>query len=239
MFGGDLMEILFFAAIAAVVVFKLRSVLGRRTGHEPPPNADPFGARGEDAAGGKVVRLPSRPAPSDEAEAEDEAPAAKPASDPPGVAAIQDADPGFDPDGFLEGAQGAFEMIVGAFAAGDKDALRPLLSDEVMRGFAQAIDDRASRDESLETTIMRMLSASIDEAELQGRTAFVTVRFETEQVNVVKDAQGRIIDGDPAQAERIVDMWTFARNTRATDPNWTLVSTEAPDDDESGEDGAD
>lgn len=231
MFGGDLIEILFFAAIAAVVVFKLRGVLGRRTGHEPPPNADPFGARGEDAAGGKVVRLPSRHEPDDD-EDEDDAPARKPVAGPPGVAAIQEADRDFDPDGFLEGAQGAFEMIVGAFAAGDKDALRPLLSDEVMRGFTQAIDDRASRAETLDTTIMRMLSATIDEAELQGRTAFVTVRFESEQVNVVKDSEGRIIEGDPAQAERIVDMWTFARNTRATDPNWTLVSTEAPDDEE-------
>lgn len=229
--GGDFLDILLFAVIAAVVVFRLRSVLGRRTGHEPPPNVDPFGSRSEDAAGGKVVRLPRRGTLDDE---EDEGEAEEPPAAParavhPGVAAIRTADPSFDPDEFLEGARGAFEMIVDAFAAGAKDDLRPLLSDEVMRGFAQAIDERAERDETLETTLVAFRSADLEDAELQGRTAFVTVRFETEQINLVKDAEGRVVDGDPAHAETIVDVWTFARNTRATDPNWTLVSTEAPE----------
>lgn len=231
MFSGELLEILFFAAIAAVVAVKLRSVLGRRTGHEAPPNPEPFGgSRSEDAAGGKVVRLPRRneDEADDDVERED-APIAPVTPETKGVADIRSADPSFDPDAFLDGARGAFEMIVAAFAAGAKDDLRPLLSDEVMRGFAQAIDDRAERDETLETTLVAFRGTSLDDAELQGRTAFVTVRFETEQVNLVKDSEGRVIDGDPSDAEVIVDVWTFARNTRASDPNWTLVSTDAPE----------
>lgn len=226
-----MIEILFFAAIAAVILFRLRSVLGRRTGHEPPPVRDPFGAQAEEETSGKVVRLPRRDAEDDDAPAID-APKPVAVDHAPGVDALMDADPQFDPAGFADGARGAFEIIVDAFAAGAKDDLKPLLSDEVMRGFAQAIDDRADRGEALETTLVGFKNSAIEQAEVQGRTAFVTVRFETEQINVVKDSEGRIVDGDPGAAEVIVDVWTFARNLRANDPNWTLVSTEAPGDDE-------
>lgn len=228
-----MIEILFFAAIAAVILFRLRSVLGRRTGHEAPPVRDPFGAPAEDDAPGKVVRLPRRDADAEAAETDEpvETPAPpRPAVDAPGVDALMAADPQFDPDGFADGARGAFEIIVDAFAAGAKDDLRPLLSDEVMRGFTQAIDERADRNETLETTLVGFKSSTLDSAEVQGRTAFVTVRFETEQINVVKDDEGRIVDGDPSTPEVIVDVWTFARNLKASDPNWTLVSTEAPED---------
>lgn len=233
-----MIEILFFAAIAAVILLRLRSVLGRRTGHEAPPMRDPFGAATQDDdAPGKVVRLPRRDADAEaEADSEiDDAPtptsAPAPASTAPGVDDVVKADPNFDPSEFVDGARGAFEIIVGAFAAGAKDDLRPLLSDEVMRGFAQAIDEREERDETLETTLVGFKDTGIDQAEVQGRTAFVTVRFETEQVNVTKDGEGRIVDGDPGAAEIITDVWTFARNLKASDPNWTLVSTEAPEDD--------
>ncbi|MEM6490956.1 MAG: Tim44/TimA family putative adaptor protein [Pseudomonadota bacterium] len=229
-----MIEILFFAAIAAVILLRLRSVLGRRTGHEAPPMRDPFGsASQDDEAPGKVVRLPRREVEADpEVEAEDPpAPRRAPASTAPGVDALIAEDASFDPAEFVDGARGAFEIIVGAFAAGAKDELRPLLSDEVMRGFAQAIDERNERDETLETTLVGFKDAAIEQAEVQGRTAFVTVRFETEQVNVTKDSESRIVDGDPSAAEVIIDVWTFARNLKASDPNWMLVSTEAPDDD--------
>jgi len=117
---------------------------------------------------------------------------------------------------------------VGAFAAGDAAALKPLLSDEVFENFNGAIKARAKAKETLETTLVGISSAEIVEAELQGRTALVTVKFVSEQINVTKDAEGRIVDGDPATVAAITDIWTFARNTRARDPNWTLVATRSP-----------
>jgi predicted lipid-binding transport protein (Tim44 family) len=232
--GVQFLDIIIFAAIAVFLGLRLRGVLGRRTGNER--QRDPFKrpvpeSRDEadrDKAGrDKVIPLPDRnrtptaePAPVDIAKPE--------AGGPPGFAQIRAADPSFDPQGFLGGARAAFEMIVGAFAAGDAAALKPLLSDEVFENFNGAIKARAKNKETLQTTLVGINSAEIIEAELQGRTALVTVKFVSEQINVTKDAEGRIVDGDPATVAAITDIWTFSRNTRARDPNWTLVATRSP-----------
>ncbi|WP_244906028.1 Tim44/TimA family putative adaptor protein [Tistlia consotensis] len=225
------MDILFFAAIAAFLVLRLRSVLGKRTGHQSN-DFDPFRDRqgAEKAADEKIVRLPDgrRPAepqpadqPEDTALAGTERPAVK------GVAAVRAADPAFDEAGFLQGARAAFEMIVTAFAQGDAKALRPLLADEVYKDFSGAIDERQARKETLDTTLVGIEKAELAEAELQGRTAFVTVRFVSQQVNVTRDAEDRIVDGDANEVETITDLWTFARNVKSRDPNWKLVATQS------------
>ncbi len=168
-----------------------------------------------------MVQLPDRgrgPAPSP----------AEAASGVPGIGRIIAADSSFDPGGFLGGARAAFEMIVGAFAAGDAATLRPLLSDEVFENFNGAIKARAKANETLHTTLVGIKSAEIIEAMLDGKTALVTVKFVSEQINVTKDSEGRIIDGDPSTIAVITDIWTFARNIRARDPNWTLVATRSP-----------
>ncbi|MBM3542001.1 MAG: Tim44 domain-containing protein, partial [Alphaproteobacteria bacterium] len=136
--------------------------------------------------------------------------------------------PGFDAGQFLAGARGAFEMIVAAFAAGDKNRLRGLLSNEVFDNFAGTIDARAEKGETLETKLVAIRAAEIADAEMRGQTAFVTVKFTSEQQNVTRDAEGRIVDGVPGRSEDVVDLWTFARNTRARDPNWMLVETKSP-----------
>lgn len=227
--GVQFLDIIIFAAIAVALGLRLRSVLGRRTGNErrhDPLNQklprDKPGREGaaEERARDKVVQLPGRgPVPEG---------AAGEAAGLPGIAQIRAADPNFDPAVFLGGARAAFEMIVGAFAAGDSATLRPLLSDEVFANFDSAIKARAQANETLATTLVGINSAEIIEAGLDGRTALVTVKFVTEQINVTKDAEGRIIDGDPSTVAAITDIWTFARNTRARDPNWTLVATRSP-----------
>jgi predicted lipid-binding transport protein (Tim44 family) len=233
--GVQFLDIIIFAAIAVFLGLRLRGVLGRRTGNERQQR-DPFKrpvpeSRDEtdrDKTGrDKVIPLPDRNrTPTAESTPAD---IAKPeAGGLPGLAQIRVADPSFDPQGFLGGARAAFEMIVGAFAAGDAAALKPLLSDEVFENFNGAIKARAKAKETLETTLVGISSAEIVEAELQGRTALVTVKFVSEQINVTKDAEGRIVDGDPATVAAITDIWTFARNTRARDPNWTLVATRSP-----------
>ena len=128
-------------------------------------------------------------------------------------------------NGFVGGARSAFEMIVHAFASGDTATLRPLLSDEVYERFAEAIRHRVEAKETHETTLVAIKSADIEEAELNGRTAFVTMKFVSDQINVTRTADGQIVDGEPDHVVEKTDFWTFARNTRSQDPNWLLVAT--------------
>ncbi len=175
----------------------------------------------QEKAGDKVVALGNRAA------------AARPpiATAPPadavaaGLGRIRAADPGFDPAQFLEGARAAFAMIVEAFAAGDKARLRPLLSDEVYTPFSTAIDERATARETLETRIIGLKRLDIVEAGLTGRVARITVKFVSDQINVLRAHDGSIVDGDPEHGIEKTDFWTFARDTRSPDPNWALVAT--------------
>jgi predicted lipid-binding transport protein (Tim44 family) len=119
-------------------------------------------------------------------------------------------------------------MIVAAFAQGDAASLRPLLADSVNDSFAQAIRDRQARRWTLSTTLIGIRTAEIIDARMQGRDAFVTVKFVSEQVNATRDADGAVVEGDPNKVETITDLWTFTRNTRARDPNWFLAETATP-----------
>jgi predicted lipid-binding transport protein (Tim44 family) len=211
-------DIILFAMIAGFLVLRLRSVLGRRTGNERRRN--PLMRPGP-PIGDKVIALGQRAAPP------------PPATEPPGdavaagLARIRTADAEFDPERFLEGARAAFEMIVAAFAAGDKAKLRPLLSDEVYRPFCGAIDERNAARETLETRILGLKHLDIAEAELSGRTARVTLKLVSDQINVVRAHDGSIVDGDPDHPIEKTDFWTFARDTRSTDPNWALIATDS------------
>jgi len=211
-------DIVLFAMVALFLILRLRSVLGRRTGNEQ--RRDPFAQRASTAAD-KVVALPQRP-PASPSSPPQPAAADSVAS---GLARIRAADPGFDPEQFLQGARAAFEMIVAAFAAGDKGQLRPLLSDEVFGRFATAIDERDAAKETLETRILRLKTAEIVGAALAGRTAQVTLELASDQVNVLRAHDGSIVDGNPDNAVEKTDFWTFARDTRSADPNWVLVAT--------------
>ncbi|CAO3417065.1 Tim44/TimA family putative adaptor protein [Azospirillum endophyticum] len=222
--GFVFIEIVIFAMIAAFLVYRLRSVLGRRTGEErqrPNPFTPAPGAAKPD----NVVSMPDR-----NRTRPDVAPGADvPASDEPlslaaSIDQIRAADPNFDEKHFLEGAKAAFAMIVDAFARGDTATLRPLLADDVYDGFARVIRDRQAAGEQHETRIEQVREAEVVEAKLDaGRTARVTVRLVSDQVNVVRDRNGTVIDGDPKALVENTDVWTFARNLRSRDPNWALV----------------
>jgi predicted lipid-binding transport protein (Tim44 family) len=214
--GFPFIDIIFFAAVALFIAFRLRNVLGRRTGHERRPEASTVTPSTRD----NVVSLPGR---EEQAEAAfshiDDAELRQ------GLTAIRRADPDFDLEGFLMGARQAFEMIVDAFARGDTEQLRPLLADDVYRGFADAIEQRREAGETLETEVVAIKQADAVEARMENSWAHVTVRFVSDQVNVTRDAEGNILDGDPEQLSEIVDLWTFARDTSSRDPNWELAST--------------
>jgi predicted lipid-binding transport protein (Tim44 family) len=220
--GFPFLDIVFFAMLAAFLVLRLRSVLGRRTGAEKR-RANPLAPAPAESKTDNVVALPDR----DRRAAELPAMAAE-APLPAALAGIRQSDASFDEAGFLGGARGAFELILQAYAEGDLARLKPLLNDAVFANFKHAIDDRANAGHRLETTLVGITSAEILEARMEERTALVTVKFVTEQVNVTKDSEGRIIEGDPQHVETITDIWTFARDTKSRDPNWTLVETRSP-----------
>jgi len=224
-----------FLALAVFIFLRLRSVLGQRTGRERPPY-DPYSARDavRSPSSEKVVTLPGRvaqPAPAAtpaaesgprwEGIAEPGSPAAA------GLDAIKAADPGFDAQHFLAGARAAYEMIVTAFAQGDRRTLKGLLSREVYEGFEAAIRERESRGETIETRFVAIDKAEIAAAELRGRVAQLTVRFVSQLVSVTRNRSGAVIEGSPDKVTDVTDVWTFARDLSSRDPNWKLVATEA------------
>jgi predicted lipid-binding transport protein (Tim44 family) len=214
---GQYSDIILFAMIAVFLVLRLRSVLGRRTGNERQPPRNLFVRR---AAPG-----PQPPAAAAEPAAAAVVPALGGDAVGSGLGRIRRADPRFDAEEFLVGARVAFEMIVAAFAKSEKATLKPLLSDEVFRSFAAAIDQRLAAKETLETRILALRNAEIAEADLVGSVAQVTVKFVSEQVNVTRAEDGSVVDGSPDQAVEKTDFWTFARDTRSADPNWVLIAT--------------
>ena len=223
-----------FLALAVFIFLRLRSVLGQRTGRERPPY-DPYSARDSiRPASDKVVTLPGR-APDTAQKANESAEPAerwKGIAEPgsalaTGLDAIAREDNSFDPKQFLVGARAAYEMIVTAYAAGDRRQLRNLLSREVYEGFESAIREREQRGETVETRFVSIDGADLTNAELRGKTEQVTVRFQSQLVSVTRDKAGTVIDGNPDKVTDVTDVWTFARDVSSRDPNWKLVATEA------------
>jgi predicted lipid-binding transport protein (Tim44 family) len=221
-----------FLIIAVVIFMRLGSVLGRRTGNEPTGYEPGVSRPQAPSSNDNVVALPHRDRPAaagggraDLERIERHAKLGTALYD--GLVAVSSTDPSFDPDHFLSGAKVAYEMIVTAFADGDRAALKSLLAPDVFDGFVAAIADRESRGERVESTFIGIEDARITAAELEGRTARVSVRFVSELISVTRDGAGRVVDGDSSAVQNIRDVWTFARDIRARDPNWKLVATEA------------
>jgi predicted lipid-binding transport protein (Tim44 family) len=223
-----------FLALAVFIFLRLRSVLGQRTGRERPPY-DPYAARDRPRPTGndKVVALPSRgpdaaakqvdePRPADRWKgiAPPESAVAK------GLDAIVAEDKSYDPKHFLGGARAAYEMIVTAYAEGDRRTLKNLLARDVYDGFDAVIKERETRGETAETRFVSIDSTDIIGAELRGKVAQVTVRFVSQLVSVTRDRTGAVKDGSPDKVTDVTDVWTFARDVTSRDPNWKLVATE-------------
>ncbi|MBP1885514.1 Tim44/TimA family putative adaptor protein [Sinorhizobium mexicanum] len=231
---GSFDFITFFFLIAAVVIFlQLRSVLGRRTGNERQP-FDPYSPREvskgpESADNGKVVQLPRR-----ESAAEDESryaaidTFAKVGTPLNGqLRALSDADRSFSPEDFVNGAKMAYEMIVMAFADGDRKTLKGLLSREVYEGFDSAIAEREAKGEVVKSTFVGIEKADITHAEIKDNEENITVRIISQLISATYDKQGKLIDGDADSVAEVNDLWTFSRDIRSRDPNWKLIATES------------
>ncbi len=232
-----------FLVLAVVIILKLRSVLGRRTTDDEARidrnrALERARAAGKTAPNDKVVAMPRRERADQPGEATTGASAAEEervrgfaGSDQglaDGLLAIFRADHSFDPDGFVKGARQAYEMIVTAFAEGNRKALRNLLSKEVFDGFAGAISDREARGEIIDQSFVGINKADLLEAELKNGTAQVTVKFVSELISATRDRAGAVISGDTKKIKEVVDIWTFAREVASRDPNWRLIATQAP-----------
>ncbi len=207
--GSFPFDLILFGMVAAFLVLRLRSVLGKRQGFERPP------------ADTRVAPAPvGREAPRPPVQA---GPALTGAAAQT-VSRIRAVDPSFEPAAFLSGAEAAFRMIVQAFAAGERQTLRGLLSDDTYAGFEQAITARENAGETQRTEIRAVNGVSIDAADLRGTTADVTVRFVTDQVNLTTARNGEVVTGSDAITE-LTDLWTFQRELSEKDPTWRLVAT--------------
>jgi predicted lipid-binding transport protein (Tim44 family) len=230
---------LLFLALAVFVAWKLRSILGTKTGHEKPPGdifcrqnqakdaSRPPGPGQPPPREGNVIRLPNAPA--------------EPGAPPPypwtgvaepgspvaaGLDAIAREEPGFDARVFLQGASAAYEMIVAAYARGDRKALKGLLSKEVYDDFDQDIAAREKAKQTAETTFVSMDKAEIIAAEARGRSAQVTVRLRPKLITVVRDAAGAEVSGSATAVVDADETWVFARQLGSRDPNWLLIATD-------------
>ena len=230
--GSNDFVTIFFLVAAVLIFLQLRSVLGRRTGTEKPPRdlyTPRDAANGPDAPDtGKVVTLPRRDIVEDENRFAEIDAFAKPET--PLNASLREVvklDPSFNPKEFVKGARMAYEMIVMAFADGDRTALKGLLSPEVYEGFDAAIADREARGEKVKSSFVGIDRSDIMNAEVKGSDALVTIRIVSQMISATYDKADVLVDGDAEQVSEVSDLWTFARDSRSRDPNWKLVATES------------
>jgi predicted lipid-binding transport protein (Tim44 family) len=200
----ELLELLIFAALAAVVLYQLYAVLGRRVGRQPEDATPlPVAGRSEDVDGRQR-----------EAEG-----VITPAS---GLAALRTRDPNFDPARFLQGARSAYEMIVSAFASADRETLRRLVAPSIFTGFEKAISAREAEGRTETVEFRQAPRADLESAEAEGDVARARVRFLAEFRSRSKGPEGEAVDD-----KRTAEVWTFERRFSNRDPNWTLVRVDA------------
>ena len=231
-----MIDILLLAVIAGFILFRLRSVLGQRPDDEGRRPQNPFGGFGQpkqetnghdnddednviELPGAERQRREEKTGP-DLSEYILEGSAAE-----AGIKQIQTADNAFDVPEFINGGRYAYEMIVAAFAAGDMEALEPLLASDVLHSFKQVVDDRARVGETAQTSVVGIREAKVAGAEMKGDTAEVTIRFVTDMVSWIRDKNDEVVEGHDTATKRVTDIWTFARDTRSSNPNWQLVAT--------------
>ena len=221
--GFGIFDIILFAMLAAFLVYRLRSVLGKRTGHEHR-RSDSFSPHdgASETDNDNVVALSERDPEVMELEPEPES------SLSTCLTQVKSADPSFEVEPFLQGAQAAFEMIINAYATGDGKTLNTLLSAEVFENFASAIRSRELANNTQESTLVGIDTIEFLEAEMQSDDAMVTIKFVSKQINATIDENGEVVDGDRNAVMTVTDIWTFARDTRVSDPNWKLVATRSP-----------
>lgn len=218
-------DLLLYALVAAGLVFWLRSILGTRHGGERQrPNpftsapAEKPAFEGADAAPTLEIASAEQPSLPRNVSIENE-------MSQQGLDAIAQADRSFDPARFAVAAQDAFVIIVEAYAAGERETLKNLLAEPVYRIFETALNEREGRGETVSTEIHAVRRADIVGARLDGKEAFIKLRFTADETCVIRGADGNIIAGDPDRVTEMIDVWTFTRHIKSRDPRWMVSET--------------
>ncbi|WNO55075.1 Tim44/TimA family putative adaptor protein [Stakelama saccharophila] len=212
-----MLYIVLLAMVAAFLALRLYSVLGKRTGHEQPltkPAEERVGARPV----ARTIDMPQQP--------RDEAGRRLDPGAENGIRALVAADSSFDVAQFLDGSKAAYRMVLEAFWKGDRKTLEWLAGDDVRRAFESAIDEREKAGHTLDNRLVSIEEAKILDAEVHGREARVTVRFDADIAAVTRDADGNVIGGSMSDAVETHDIWTFGRTLGSDDPNWKLIETD-------------
>lgn len=222
--------------VAVFVLFRLRSVLGTRTGNERPPVDRTRSTEASKKAAADETVVPLRPRPAAEPDLDEERRQRKLEAEieqtaqgneelATGLRSVIEADSTFTPKSFLEGAKAAYEMIVTAFAEGDRQTLKNLLEKDVFDSFQRVIAEREAAGQKVDFTFVGLPRIAIVGAEYDRRNILITVDFHAEVVSATRDKDGNLIEGNADQVQIIADEWTFARNPKSRDPNWKLVTT--------------
>ena len=209
-------DILIFAVIAVLLVLRLRSVLGQRTGYEESQDKQ---------SKESFADKPNAPIPFPKASDN----SAKISGS--GLDVLLRADRKFDENEFIQGATAAFNMTLTAFAEGDQAQLKRLLSYELLQSFMQTIHDRTAAKETLEITVNDIREVSILNVEVDDSVASITVHFHTTQTRIARDEHGDVMEDSDTEPREFIDIWTFERDLTLADPNWKLAETESADDD--------
>jgi predicted lipid-binding transport protein (Tim44 family) len=218
-------DILILALIAAFIALRLRNTLGKDIGHKPDLTQlrRQLSETPEEAAA-KIHPLSEEKTQNDQQEA-----AAREAIGDPallaGVDAIAKADPSFSLSGFTEGAKGAFEWVLKAYNAGDTETLKTLLSPPIFEEFSAALEASKASTEKTETTLVAITHAEVAAASLEKAKARITLRIVSEQIEVIRNAEGKIIGGDPSRPAVVEDEWVFERDVKSRNPNWVIMDT--------------
>ena len=210
-------DILIFAVIAILLVLRLRSVLGQRTGYEQPQESQVKERFTDKANAPNPVQRANK--------------SAKVSGS--GLDALKSADRHFSETDFVKGATSAFEMILTAYADGDQAQLQRLLSYDLSKSFMQTINDRIAAKETLEITVNEIKEVSILNIELADSIASITVHFHTMQTRIARNEHGEIMDDGDTEPTEFIDIWTFERDLTLSDLNWKLAETESADDNDS------
>lgn len=217
--GFAFFDIIIFAMLAGYLVFQLRRALGRRSDNQEPKSKPGPEHHAKHSEADNVVAINTSKSHNQEHE-----------ETLGGLTELREKDPSFSDTEFIKGSKEAFSWIVQAFSKGETSKLEPLLSKPLFNGFKQAIEQREADQLSLETNIVSIKSAQIHNVTLKQDQVNITVEYVTDQIKSTRNTNDEVVDGDPDTIETVTDLWTFNRNMKSNNPNWTLVKTETPSD---------
>ncbi len=212
-------DIIVFGAIAAFILLRYRAMLGEKSGRDEAPRVKPtLNAEYE-----RVIQLPAASLTTAVEKKEDVS--AKYGALAETFVTMRGIDREFSPDEFLQGARAAYEMVIEAFSKADRDTLKMLLSDALYKNFDSSITNNRAMSRVVDTTLVAVTKAEITDAKLSGTTATIAVDFVSEQIHLVRDLDGKIIEGNVSQQDRVEDHWVFSRNLTNADPNWKVIES--------------